>query len=82
MIIHNDQECLDKYSADVAILSGTNLTNIRIVKTQSWEQPKKGWDNFDELSILFKGWAKEDRLREGRILQKADGHNRDGKRKE
>jgi hypothetical protein len=50
-IIDNDQECLNNYSADVAILSGTVLTNLRIVKTQSWKQPKSGWDNFDELSI-------------------------------
>ena len=81
MIMHNDQECLDGDSGCGAILSGTVLTNIRIVKTQGWEQPKSGWDDFDELSILSKGWAKEDRLREGRVLQNADGTHRDGKRK-
>ena len=81
MIIQNDQECLDKCSTDVAILSGTNLTNIRIVQTQSWEQPRSGWDEFDELSILSKGWAETDRLREGRVLQRAEGGSRNGKRK-
>ena len=82
MIINNDQECLDKCRTDVAIiLSGTNITNIRIVQTQSWEQPKSGWDKFDELSILSKGWAETDRLREGRVLQRAEGISRNGKRK-
>ena len=80
MISNNDQESSDNYDAEAAILSGTVLTNLRIVQTQSWKQPKSGWDNFDGLSILSKGWAKSDRLCEGRVLHKAEDQYRAGKR--
>ena len=40
MVLHEDQEWLEEDSGCGALLSGTILTNIRVVKTQGWEQPK------------------------------------------
>ena len=58
-----------------------SVQNIRIVKTQGWEQSKRGWDKIDGLSILSNGWTGDDRLMEGSILQTTDLKTRDGKRK-
>jgi hypothetical protein len=81
MIRNDDHECLEDVGGWAAILSGTILTNIRIVKTQEWDQPKSGWDEVERLSILSKGWTGSDRLLEGNIIQKTDLRTRDGKRK-
>ena len=81
MITNDDQECLEDGGGWAAMLSGTILTNLRIVKTQEWAKPKSGWDKIDRLSILSKGWTGSDRLIEGNIIQKTDLRTRDGKRK-
>ena len=61
----NSKECFTR-------LSGTVLTTLRIVGTRDWHNMQDGWAKTDGLSILTKGWQKDDRLCEGSILLVAD----------
>ena len=77
----DDQECPENDRECVAKLSGTVLTNIRVVRTQDLKMTQDGWENIDGFSILSKGWQTCDRLCEGKILQHSEEQRIDGKRK-
>ena len=68
-IMNNYQECTGGSKGCVALLSGTVLTNIRIVGTQGWHYAEDSWAKMDGLSILTKVWRNKYRLCEGRILK-------------
>ena len=54
-IIHNYQECKGGSKGCDALLSGTVLTNLRIIGTQGWHYAEDSWANIVGLSILTKG---------------------------
>ena len=81
MIMNYDQECAGNTRECVALLSRTVLTNLRIIRTQDWQNTEDSLAKIDGLSILAEGWQSKDRLCEGKILKQPDGQSRNGKRK-
>ena len=53
-------------------MSATVLTSLRIVGTRDWHNVQDGWAKIGGLSMLTKGWQKDDRLCEGSILLVAE----------
>ena len=64
MIMNLDQVCAGSTREYVALLSGTVLTSLRIIRTQVWQYTEDSWVKIDVLSVLSKGWHSKDRLHE------------------